>query len=455
MLALCAWGCAPAKPATPPGTLPARPALVSETPGAASRTVSNEAVHPCVPDTRDAREAEGAIERLDAEIANLAANASGVAIRDAILQLLEGPCFALATVPVPFELDSGLAAKEWWQAGGKWWLENQLALGGSDHELVFPPSGRATLVSDRQKGHPLAPLLCPADAALPDARAGCGRETLGWMHRARLAFAKYAEAKRAEELDMRPPPARRDECEAVAKAASPHEALRAYSECMERTMLPRDALPIGRFAAPKQGWLVLRGRHADCDEIRAYDLETGSVYIARECGGAKTRQRSVESGRVPVDALREAALFTLLASSAEHDVVLQGGGWWIPSFVPIELPERTGAEMRLHGISTSSGRTVLEVSWILGGRGQARTSLDWPDSSEPAKAHAAELLAIAELGFVSGCAPARLATLPWTALGPRLDEHEYLPTFDGDPTYDALRAAIEGLRTRPACGARE
>lgn len=441
---------------------------------------SGEVVRPCAKDTDDAKAAATQIDALDAKIDALAANASGEAVGKEIESLLEGPCFGLVSAPYPFEFDSGLAVKKWWLDGGKWWLENQLALGlprdpaampGTTHHLVVPPTARKSLAADVHKKSPLLPLLCPADAALPDSKSTCGRETRGWMFRAEMAFSHAVEAKRSKFLDLSPqpePPPTREKCLADAKAAPAELAFSKYSECVHETAQRTDALPLGRYAAPTEGWIVLRGRrghHGFCDEIRAYDLATGSAYIAKSCGGlvlmpggsvngpatSATRQSSALVGRLPIEPLREAALLIMLSETADHDAVLSAFGWFIPPEIAIQMPERRHGGLGMSG-GWSSGRTVMEASWVLGGRGQARAAVHWPDADEAAREHATELLAIAELGFVSGCAPAAMPELPWASMGARLDKGEnYIQTFDDSPVFAQLRAELDRLRARPLC----
>jgi hypothetical protein len=440
-----------------------------------------EVVRPCAKDSEHAKAARARIGALDAKIGALAANAPGEAVGKEIEAVLEGPCFALTTLPYPFELDSGLAVKQWWSDGGKWWLESQLALGlprdpkamsGTTHQLVVPPSTRKTLAADVQPKSPLLPLLCPAASALPDSTSSCGRETVGWMHRAAMTFTHLAEAKRAHFLDLSPksePPPTRDECLSKAKEAPAHRAFHTYADCVQATARRTEALPLGRYSTPKEGWLVLQGRrghHGFCDEIRAYDLASGAAYVAKSCGGLimkggtvngvatnVPRQPSVEVGKVPVEALREAALFALLSEEVDHEIVERAFGWSIPPEIEIAMPEDRG--LTLPGVSHgwSSGRSIQAASWVLGGRSQARAAVHWPDADEPAREHAAELLAIAELGFVAGCAPAALPTLPWASIDARGNDEHDVPTFDDSPVNANLRVELARLRGRPLCGA--
>ena len=99
----------------------------------------------------------------------------------------------------------------------------------------------------------------------------------------------------------------------------------------------------------------------------------------------------------------------------------------------------------------SSGRTVLEVSWVRAGVAQARGGVNWPDADGATHQHATELLTIAEMGLTQGCAPAKLPRIPWGTLGQRAESDGYAPKVDANPVYGDLRDAMEALRSRPIC----
>lgn len=433
--------------------------------GAPPPADDGERVAACDAASAEGKAAHAKLDALDAKVKKLAPSGDPKPLEKELEKLLDDePCFAItaATRPYPMTFDSGLSLHDWWEQGGRWWIESQLVTKGADvHWVVLPPTSRRTLAGDVSTVHPLAPLLCPADAAMPKSASSCGRETLGWIHRADQALALHAAARRAAHLQSEGAelPATRERCAAKAKAGPASAAYLTYATCMHLGRPTSDALPLGRFAAPKEGWLAIRGRrghHSGCEELRAYDLATGAAYVAKSCWGfgQQGNRHSTEVGKVPLDALREAALVAFLAELADRDVARSAEGHAVPPGIAIAIPAGVGSGIGLSGFGWSSGRTVLEVGWVRGGRGQARTTVDWPDSDTPAREHAAQLLAVAEAGFVAGCAPAPVPAIPWSSLGPRVDTKGYMPSTDGQPVYGQLEADFSALRGRPLCPAK-
>jgi len=402
--------------------------------------------------------------------------------------LLDGdPCFAAASMTRPQQLqpDSGLSLRLWWERGGEWWLRTQLSLGDKKERwVVIPPSTRRTVATDvgKVRPHPLAAVACPvasviasdvaagarsASPAIPTtaADAACGRETAGWMLRAEQHLASSGAARRLQYLEMvedGPAPSYKG-CITTASAADPLDRFGEFTMCLQRLANHGDALPLGRFRSPATGWIVIRGRrghHGYCDEVRAYDLASGAAYVVKSCGGLVLRadgtidhratsagggRPTAQVGRLPVLALREAALMGMLSAVSDVDIVVDSYGRHLP---PAIEPEGAAWSLGALGASgsASSGRTSLEIAWVREGKGQGRWSTDWPDSDRPVIGHATDLLAVAEAGLVLGaCAPAALPAIPWTSLGARLDGEP--PASEG-PTGAALRAELEALRAR-------
>src|SRR5262249_55557470 len=126
---------------------------------------------------------------------------------------------------------------------------------------------------------------------------------------------------------------------AAALLAAPNERFRVYRACVESSQRHQWAMPLGRFRSPDSGWLVIRGRRGHyefCDELSAYDLATGSAYVAQSCTGLELgdggsvdnakvdakRKIKVTIGNLPLDNLRELAFMMLLAPEVEHDLIL-------------------------------------------------------------------------------------------------------------------------------------
>jgi hypothetical protein len=411
----------------------------------------------------------------DATAARAVVRALGDAIDDPAVSLAElerryrelvaTPCFALASHFAP-RFRSRAALRTWWEEGGEDWLYH-LAEGhtpGRALEVVIPPEERPALSLEASPpDHPLRSLLCS------ETDEACGRETAGWMLRAQGAFDAHAARERerqraageeaiaegdADGAARATEASRFAACGREASGAPALERFPRWRACIGGMRDQVSSLPVGRLQAPTRGWLVLRGRrgHYDfCDEIRAYDLATGAAYVATSCSalvlgaggsvrGAATdaaRASSVVAGRLPVDALREAAWMLLVGTEVDrhHETVRH-----VP--LPVDVPTRHRTDVlgaMGHGSGWgSSAQTRLRWVWVDGGRVRVEGTLTWPDSDAAAEDHGAALVRVAEASLAPGCAPAPLPR--GLVLGPPSDG---VSALDADAA--SLRRAAEAL----------
>ncbi len=399
------------------------PVIAQDAPPTGPRWVSY-----CAASSADSRAAQAAVRALGDAI-----EGDGVpldALAEPYRALSGSPCFA-SMGPGAAPLESRAALRVWWSEGGLDWLWHfAMGRGGAGHEaddfeVAFPPDPRPALsLESSAADHPLRALLCREDDA------ACGRETAGWILRAEAAFDAHAARERAREQrvaeDGGPdaPPGSEDGriavCARDAAALPAAERFPRWRSCVSAARDQTSALPVGRVRAPTRGWLVLRGRRGHygfCDEIRAYDLATGAAYVASRCANLFTLgpapatppspTQVVTTGRVPVDALREAAWMLLLASSVDHTHV-SGAHVRVPEALPLRWDgDFLGASGRGGGWG-SSAQTRLGWAWVFGARVLAQGQLTWPDSDRAAEAHAASLVRVAEAALAPGCAPAPL-----------------------------------------------
>jgi hypothetical protein len=458
VLSSCRAGVAPnAQRPVPLQTLAAKRPLAGEgaLPKRRFRQFSEPSVVPCIPGSEPERQARSELEALDRRIDALPAAGKPVEALEALDRLLSGPCFALAQGEGPSpDPEDGLALRDFWERGGAWWVGHHLEFGAPHGEdkrepvAVSNPSVRKTLTLETDPAHPLAGLLCPV------ANERCGFETRGFVLRAARAFQLHAQARLLSSLNPSSGalPETMHSCEKRALAEQPERRFESWRSCIKRIDIPTTALPLGQFKLPRSGWFILRGRrghHAFCDEIRAYDLGTGSAFVAASCSGLALRvggsvdhvqtdaQRQVrhQTGRLPLEALREAALMILLSAEAQHDVVGVDGavGYPVPDGVELRLPEAGAFELGTRTISTSSAQTVIAWSYTSAGRAVAGGELTWPeDDNDAAKDHAVRLIQIAEAGFDEGCTRAAV---------PR-----QLHLGSGAPSVSALDASPQNLK---------
>lgn len=386
-----------------------------------------EGPRPCEPDSDAYRAAEAALDDLDARLTALGPKDDPGPVNDELEALLSHECLALAPAPWSFQpADSVEILQQFWGDGGHKWLRNSLKL-LTTRKLTFSPSVRATLTLESRAGHPLAAELpCPSDDA------DCGRETAGWRRRADRALREFVpRALRRRDEDQ----FSKESCVERALEVAPGERFAAARDCFDVLRKHSAALPLGRTRALDRGWLLVRGLrgHASfCNEVRLYDLASGAVYFAQSCGrpasnaDGPTHWDEFSRGFVPVDNLREAVWMMVMSPETQEHVYPRGASFVVPDGI-----ELVGRDLRGgYGMSRSTSSAQSQLAWSLMIDGEARASgeLTWPtDYDRAAQAHAVELLAIAEAGFVSGC--------------PRVEPPQ---TFNlGDPSPDARPYASE------------
>jgi hypothetical protein len=420
---------------------------------------------PCSSDSVAAKAASTAIDALSARIAALRPDGDPHPLAAELQRLLEGPCFALAQLEGrDWQFASSLSLRSFWDTGGRAWAEGHLALGSARPEeriTWVPPTPRKALTLESAPHHPLAPwLLCSERDEV------CGRDTEPWARRASTYFRLYDAVRRAE--DSPPVSDPRGACATRAQAPGVAEPYSEWQSCVESTAQAHTVLPLGRFRAPREGWLFVRGRrghYSFCDEVRAYDLATGAAYVAQSCSGlalrhdgsvdgAQTdasRKAKTQAGRLDVTLLREAAWMMALAGEAERDVLEDGFGWVLPEGIE---PVAGSGEVRggsMHW-STSSGQTQLEWQWVARGATVTSGTLTWPeDYNEAGRDHAVKLLDITEASFREGCTPAAPPVrVPEKRTGGGVSPIDASPgSLRG--AQDELSQALEGIRAA-RCG---
>jgi len=367
----------------------------------------------------DFEAANGELTRIDEQIKALAAHDDPAPLTKALTTLLEGPCFTLGTSRFVFEVqdsDTGRSLKHFWEVGGKNWFFQFLRFDEDTSYTYTLPTMRKSLGSDTHPKHALAPLLCP----LGD--LDCAPQSKGWRLRAEHTFALRAQGSRI--LDTEP-------CHQEAIEKPELDRWESWFDCLHEKVKQdanrQVALPLAQLRADS-GWWVLsgrRGHHRFCDEVRAYDLVTGTAYIVSSCSGlalnpdgsvdvASTnaqRKPHTRIGHLPLNALREAAWMSMLAPHVQKRVVLDGFGTALPADItPMRSSCGGGRASYLYASGGGhSGQTALSWTWTDGRRQHITGELTWPeDFNRAGYQHAVQLLQVAEAGFVESCPTARL-----------------------------------------------
>ena len=430
-------------------------------------------IEPCASGAPEHAAALAALEDLDQAIVALPLDADPKPLAQRLEALDEERCFAVERAQNHFEasaFSSALALKTFW-VGGHGALRARLDWHeDANREIVVAATPRKTLTLESAPGHPLRALLCPTADALPGviarqvgqprpraaayaaapAALPCGHETQGWLRRLERSLELRATARR---VDLSTKVLRSyGACVEEAEAAPKSRAFYLFSKCIMHLGLQRQALPLGVFKAPVDGWLTLRGRRSGCFDLRAYDLASGAAFVASRCAG---NPPNVEIGRLPIETIREAAWAILLAKTAERSVVPEAQGYAVPDGIVARVPRARGGILFGGSYGTSSRRTTLVYQWVRSGKTTATGTLMWPDAHDAMDDYASDLLAIAEAGFVPGAAPARLPTIPWAerrneklrvgstgASFPALDDAE-LDALEQDLASAATRARVK------------
>jgi hypothetical protein len=383
-------------------------------------------IRECTPGSAAHWEARDALRRFERQVETLDAAAPVDGPRQQLQDLLHLPCFALAfeSLRVPV-VDSVPSLKSWLERGGDVWLESLLELprfGDAAHVIVPPDAPRTLRPGGTHHHAALDAYLCgPGDGA-------CGHATRGWVMRAGVALERHrlASAHDSTRDDVSRPGRSAEAVSAdCARAATTEpDALRyeAWRACVENYRDRRPLVPVAEFRAPDAGWLVVTGRrgHYDfCDTVRAFNLADGATLMDDSCsslvlqaGGdvnfdATNRRRvtTTRMGRVPVDALREAAwmlLFRHQFVEGQHDadaVPLPEGfeRQWDRAHPPWNF------SITYQGGWVSTAQTSL--TWVLTSPGGPPIggNVTWPTAHDGADTHAAELLQVAEAGFADTC----------------------------------------------------
>lgn len=425
--------------------------------GRAQPTGPAAAFKPCQADSADHAKARDALQSLEARVLSLRGSEPVAPLNKELRALLAQPCFRLsAEHPRSVEFASALSLRVFWESGGQRWLHSYLSTPFVTH---LPPDVRPALSLGGAQGSLPPALLC----ALGDAR--CGAEAAGWLLRAEWALAER-EQRRWRPSDEAPAADSPQRCQKAARDAGPGQAYFEWRRCLEAARPRVPALPLGSFRAPDRGIWVVRGRrgHYDfCDEVRAYDLATGTAWVAQSCAGLALqkdgavspertddgRRLRVRVGRVSLDNLREAALFAVLAPEVREAQVSAVSHALPPGLVP-SWPQGIGFGVGQGGGSWGSSAQT-RLSWVLQGEGglRAEGTLTWPESAAAGDSYAVRLLQVAEASLIDGCAAAELpAELPRPA-----SARSGVSRVDGEPVMLSLLQQSLESKLRAAAAA--
>lgn len=370
-------------------------------------------IKPCLPGESAQISALDELKAIDVAVRSLAPDVHPEALIARIEAMVNTKCFEILG-GISLGAADGLSLKTYWESGGFARLRDTLHLGERVHRMMrTEPSVRRSLTVETAPTSPIIGMLCSATDE------NCGAETAAWELRANQIFTleETTNTRSHESID----------CAAAARAVPPRRRFKVWRECFEGSRadmwsVGRTSLPIGSTRAPKQGWLVIKGRrghYSFCDKVGAYDLATGSAYVLSSCSAlaleasgavnAKAtndaRQNQVKIGHLSIDHLREAVWMMVLLDELDSDVRVVSVGKelpeWIQARVDSESEDRGGRIEGGVGVSTDQTRLVWEI--VGGDHLQKSGRLTYPYSMQVAEDHAVHLLRIAEMKFEQGC----------------------------------------------------
>ncbi len=389
----------------------------------------------CAEGSADLRTAKRHYERLEQRVREGRRDGEAAEPLQELEALLKLPCYALARLD-----ESGfrpptswLSLRAWWDSGGDVWLRSYLSpvaslevRGTSYHPMlqtVFAPTPRRALTLGPGAPPELHSILCPPDPG------DCGVETRGWVDRAMWSFRHRVSRDEAPRMTGVPTPFHLDpDCPSPeGKEVADYQQWRA---CVAHKTPLGTALPLGRFRAPNDGWLVVLGPTShggsycrSCDEIRAYDLARGDAFVSHRCrcpdpmhgydyvcpaepSGAE--QNAVQHGSVLLDNAREAALIVMLAPYAENQVRPVARAFRVPDGLrPAWQPERPDRTLLTAPIRAGLERFdafdgPATWAWLRPGKPTVTGEVArW----RPAGDYAAETLAVLDASFVEARRP--------------------------------------------------
>ena len=388
------------------------------------------------------------------------------AVTGRMVQLHASKCFAGGNLARDLNSRELAAARAWSVA--KWWEEGGHTFFRAALEranvLQFAPSIPKLVAAELlSAGDPLHAIVCASSSATCDPLAqGAALDVGREVQRVSLLRALPRGTRAPQEG-----PATPEACAEDIRKEPPNERLSRFAACVDQLVVRRPVLPEARYRSPK-GWLVLRGRrghYSFCDEVRAYDLETGAAYVASRCSGLVLQNNGVvdqnatsaagavktQVGTISVDALRRLAL-ALWLKGAVHEGARPYAAFPLPAAVPMPDP-KSGFSFGFGsgGGWGHSGQTRIHFEVVDGASTVLSGQFHWPDAYEIGEQVADDLVVSAEATLQEGCPK---VALPSALVTPRSSGG--VSAIDASPdalrkSSDELSAALAGLQKTKPC----
>ena len=407
-----------------------------------------------------ARALDQRLTALEAGVAQTSAPLTIDAARAELQAIWKNPCLALLARFSPVPEPIARTDLQWLSEHGFFYALRE-ASGAEPSEsgersFVTPPELPPALAPDVRRA--LDPWVCSAD------ENACGARAASYIARAEESFSQKELSESVSDEEMA---AWSDSCKnrKPLDGEADMTPIELWASCVARRAPNTHRYASLRYRAPERGWLVLRGRRGHytyADEIHAYDLASGSAYIARSAGAlfivvdgtadhaaADARRRlEVVSGVAVADQVRELA-FALVTLGAVGPARSYSSTAVIPPSLALTL-SGSGFRQPGHVSWSSSDQTDIAFTLIEGGAERAQGTFTWPNSANAAENHADTLWRVLEAGIERSCPP---AALPKGIASGRAGG---VSSLDADPAhresvFAELAQALE-THSSPNCG---
>jgi hypothetical protein len=334
--------------------------------------------------------------------------------------LLALACLRLPAKLLSSHFDSVEQLEWWWREGGEDYLRAHISI--DERTAHLPPEPRRLLakVVDKPKVEIPGSLVCS------DRATNCDPDAAEAM----LAFeARDRSEARVRRSGCHDDPDTQRFCMTEARKLEARRRYPAFMHCMDYSAGTKAGrYPRGGLKLPRGGWLILggrRGHYSFCDELRAYDLESGAAYVASSCGGLVLREHGqvdgaataaatsldVRNGRISADAIRRITFLLATKSLVRQERV---------AVTTLKLPQgmrqiwwdKDGTLFGMFGRGCGgwghSGQNSITWTWRDGERVMASGTFQWPESADPIDDAVDEMLRMAEAAWTQGCPPRAL-----------------------------------------------
>ena len=235
-----------------------------------------------------------------------------------------------------------------------------------------------------------------------------------------------------EREDIRPAPnTERKACGEAAKTTDIKTRYLTWYRCITQTNQGFSAVPLGRYAPPSRGWLVVMegSNHGHgCVRSRAYDLKTGTAFGHSDCACEQEETLFCPTvnhlpgaaryfvGQVKVAPLQETLWMLLQLNHLQPNVRADAFDMPLPAHV--ERRQLPGGNWTAGGFGLGAGGSshyrLLRWAWFVNGKELRGGEIKFDGYNTDGQIYAKSLLQLAESSLHAACPKARMPQF-WSA----------------------------------------